>query len=475
MNLKQFIREIGIPEFKSIIGINGSRVIMLTFILFVSLLVLGVANSSSKLLEKKMKEPFIQFIDVEKPMLKSLKFEEIDHDQAQLLIDDPTLSLSPEFSKGTVIRINLRIPNYKEKQPLGMLITEEDLFYEHLKRITKRTFSDNGFGVIVTKGFFEDFGINKNSWRNIAFIEMDINNRFVNIPIAGVVEELRNNCTFAFSKNFLNSYYNYPEIFRKDYYNGRSSYFLPNIKKIPSTIDSSFKLIDLNQRQSFNYYKQGIMVYTQDTNPSIDSSLGAIEVLNLAKNATNVEDGFDIDYFTFHLKELSKIEVFAKKIKTEYGITIEQSKIEEKKNIDFFRNLTNLLYYTLSGFSILSIILFIVNILISHLDKNKRSLGTLKAFGLSNNYITGLYSAITLFLVSASFIIAYVCTEWVGQYATDKFLNLSNSNAEEFMYVNLDLWVLISLMVITPAIIILMRVFNYLYNVTPGDLIYERK
>ena len=56
MKINDFINEIGVPETRSVIGKNGSRVIILTVIFFISLLVLGIANSSSTLLKEKMQD-----------------------------------------------------------------------------------------------------------------------------------------------------------------------------------------------------------------------------------------------------------------------------------------------------------------------------------------------------------------------------------------------------------------------------------
>ena len=491
MKIKDFINEIGAPETRSVIGENGSRVIILTVIFFISLLVLGVANSSSELLKKKMQDPYIKFIDVEKPQIDKLNVKEFNIDNARDLINDSTLSLSPQFSKGTNKRFNIKIENIEIKDdmpPLGMLLTEGDLFYKNIKSksgvnkklLTKSTFSDVGFGLILTKELFEDFGfIDDSSWRKIAFVEIEIKNEYVKLPVAEVVEELRNNCKFAFSKNFLNCVSNSSpstpssEVFKAKHYKGTTTYFLPNVDSIPSGIDSSFTMIEVSQKLSANCYKKGIMVESQDANAIINFER-AIKVYDIRK-ISNKADRFDVDYFTFHLKDLSKIEIFAERIKSDFDILIEKSKIEEKKNIEFFDFITALLYWALFLFTILSIILFIVNILISHLNSNKRSLGTLKAFGLSNNYIIGLYSGITLLLVGASFIIAYISTELIGPYAL-RYFNLKEGLAiDNFTYVNLDWWILVLLMVFIPSIIILARVFKYLHNVTPGDLIYERK
>jgi len=485
MRLRSFCQDIGIPEYKAVVGYKGSRIIILSLIFFISLLVLGVANSSSNLLKKKLQGPFIQFVDVKKPMLSLSNFEEINIKTAALLIrDSTTLGLSPQFQKGTLKRFNIRISNIElisDMPPLGMLLTEDDLFYKNLKSmsgvnkmlLTKSTFSDVGFGLIITKELFEDYGLSKDSWKEVAFVEIELGGAYVKLPVAEVVEELRNNCKFAFSKNFLNCVSHFPEVFHEKYYIGSSTYFLPKTHSIPEGLDSSFSLVKVSQKLSANCHVEGVMVESRDTSAVLNLD-EAIKICDIRKISNKI-DNFDVDFFTFHLKDLSKIELFADRVKKDFGVQIEKSKIEEKRNIDFFDNITMLLYYTLTAFSIMSIILFITNVLISHLNSNKRSLGTLKAFGLSNNYIVGLYASITLYLISLSFFIAYIGSEFFGQIVSNQYLNLVGVDNAGFTYTNLDIWKLILFMVIIPVVVILVRVFKYLHNVTPGDLIYERK
>jgi len=483
MKLKVFIKDIGKPEYKAVVGVKGSRIIILSLIFFVSLLVLGVANSSSNLLKDKLQSPFIQFIDIKKPMLRDFVYKEINNETSKELVKDKSLGLSPNFHKGIEKRFNIKIDTIESKwPPLGMLITEDDLFYKDIKSmsgenkmlLTKSTFSDDGFGLIITKELFENFGYMDDAWNEIAFVEVEIKkDLYVNLPVAEVVEELRNNCDFAFSKNFLSCYSECPEVFRKKYYSGQLTYFLPKTKSIPVGLDSTFSKIEAPQKLSTNCHIDGIMINSSDTNAVLNIK-EAIKIHDICK-ISNKGDNLDRDYFTFHLNDLSKIEVFAARIKKDFNIEIEKSKIEEKKNIEFFDDITNLLYYTLTAFSIASIILFIINVLISHLNSNKRSLGTLKAFGLSNKYIIGLYSFITLHLISVSFLIAYICSELLGQTVANKYLYLIGIDNVGFTYSNLSVWKLILLMVLLPVVIILIRVFKYLHNVTPGDLIYERK
>jgi len=481
MNINQFIKEIAIPEFKSVIGKNGSRVIILTFILFISLLVLGLANSSNLLLKDKMNDPFINFIDVNVPFTTIEGKQKFTKNSAKELVKD-TSYLKPNFSKVIIKIRDFRIKD-KKAQLKGMLLTEDDLFYKDLINkkgdekilLTENKFSDSGFGIIVTLDFFKSLGIKDESWKTISFVEIKLSNGKypVMLPIAAVVKELRNNCKFAGSINLFNTESNDIDKFKPTYDLNKNQkvYFIPESKEVPNSYKKK-----LNPNLSDNCHIKGDLVYTRDL--SIDSSkIGYIEVFDLS-GYEEIEAKYYPSFFSFFLKDLNAVEKLSNKMLLTYGIEIEQSKIKSKKNFAFFETITNLLYYTLTLFSILAIILFIVNILISHLERNKRSLGTLKAFGLSNNYILGLYSGITLFLVSCSFIFAYILSEILGPLSIKLFVyvgNIDNEFVSDFKFINQDLEILILSMVIIPSIWILIRVFKYLYNVTPGDLIYERK
>jgi len=493
MKLRQFILEIGFPEFKAVVGKKGGRMLFLFFILFLSLLVIGVSNSADVLLEKKMDEPFISFIDVAIPILHKSQKDEFTTKEALNLVKDYNF-LSKDFSRvhldykdfvinkfdqktGTVIQV--------EKQILGMLLTEEDKFYKYMKEerpeiweSDTNVFQNKGFGIILTIDFFKEFGINGDDWKKMSFVEIILkDNTKVNIPISAVVSKLRNNCKFAMSKNLLQTEDDKIELLKSEYYAEQSTFFLLEGSEIPS---SFYKVSDPNL--SNNCYKKGFLVCSM--NPSeadllmIENFKGSQEVYDISIELSNVEDDFDTDFYTFFLDTLERADLLASIINTKFGIQIEQSKIESKNNFMFFQKITILLTSSLSLFAILSIIFFIVNILMSHLNTNKRSLGTLKAFGLSNIYILGLYSGITVFLVSVSFSIAYLFSVILGPFAIDIFVYLAKLDgdfSDMFVFKNVGFLRYFVLLVIIPTVFILTQVFQFLYKVTPGDLIYERK
>ena len=150
--------------------------------------------------------------------------------------------------------------------------------------------------------------------------------------------------------------------------------------------------------------------------------------------------------------------------------------IDSKNNFDLFNKLAVLLSYVLIAFSILSLVLYITNLIISHISKNKKNLGTLKAFGLSNNYIIFIYSSISITMVALAFIISYFVAYFLG----DMLINLIaewqkiGDAGTSLKYISYPLKELSIFFILIPSIIISFKLWLQLRKATPGDLIYER-
>ena len=118
------------------------------------------------------------------------------------------------------------------------------------------------------------------------------------------------------------------------------------------------------------------------------------------------------------------------------------------------------------------------NILLTHIENNKKSLGTLKAFGLPSTNIIFTYSIITFIIVTLCFIISYGASVLVGDIILDQYSALIKDSSGYFSkmkFTALSLPLNVSLFIILPTFIICYFIFSYLFNVTPGDLIYNRK
>ena len=591
MKLTDFIKEIGVPEFKSIIGnfkikgrnIYGNNIILLVVILFLSLLALGIAQGSLNYLETKMEDPYVNFIDIPKPIHQE-KSNIINKEILEKEIADSNFT----FLNPSVIETrqkNIRFIHKTNKKTLsGFILKKDNIFYKRIIEkksdpsknmlISENRFHNDSWGIIVTESFLEDLGIHPST----PYVNISHANNIFPVPIAGIVKQLRRKQEFILSEKLYYLLTKHKDKIKEiltDDNQAYIRYFIPGYETIPDTLRKlGFTEQFKSSRRSISHVKGMIIespyfeyvisdsfvldsskftklktlqtqvdeLDTKIKNDSIlmsiavkkvkwnnklaaiiqaefstkkynqildsvaakkkDESIAVLEeekgvlkedikalreakitrIYNLdaiALNLKGLAETIDPECYTVLFNDLEKVAVFDKYIKARYNIPLEKSTIEDKKNFSFFYNLSNLLSWCIILFSIISIAFFTLNLLFSHINKNKRNLGTLKAFGLPNSSVVVLYSVITLLLVSISFAIAYSLSRLLGQ----SFLNLytsyhkidSANYISEVVFVNYNIKELLVYMVVAPTVCILIGLYLKLYKVTPGDLIYERK
>lgn len=126
-------------------------------------------------------------------------------------------------------------------------------------------------------------------------------------------------------------------------------------------------------------------------------------------------------------------------------------------------------------FSIIAILFFTINLILNHIDKNKKNLGTLKAFGLSNKLIITIYSLISTILVTIAFFISYILSFILGGLFLKQLVKISNISIDNtIMYESFGVGWLLLFFIGIPIISIAYWIMIKLKDTTPGDLIYNR-
>ena len=486
MQLKDFVKEIGISEFKSVIGKWGSKVFFLILILFISLVAMGIANGSLDYLKDKMNDPFMQFVDVPHQFLGTVEgFPKFDKEVADKYAEDNSDIVESVFETYENGAWFFKNNNKDGKQKTGFILTTENKFYEALTTNAdmmlseRNTFRNGGWGIIITENFMNT-------------LELDLSTPYVNItptsgysfsvPICGVVQQLRDNKDFIMSETLYKFLYGRSEEIpnlKRNSAQGVARWFVPKVDQLSNDLKKiGVKVTEKFSDQPIPHVK-GLMVELEDFDLDL-SKYGAIRIYDYDVQGLNLQHiTSDPDTYTFLFKDPDDVLVFDTWLKDNYGIHLEKSKVLAKRNFSFFEKLSHLLSFALIAFSIISIIFFIINLLLSHINKNKRNLGTLKAFGLPNKHIIILYSAITLMLVTISYVSAYIMSYFLGPVLLKFYISVSNINSENYLYEvifsNRGFFSTFTLFVLIPTVIIIVRLFTYLYRVTPGDLIYERK
>jgi predicted lysophospholipase L1 biosynthesis ABC-type transport system permease subunit len=82
--------------------------------------------------------------------------------------------------------------------------------------------------------------------------------------------------------------------------------------------------------------------------------------------------------------------------------------------------MANILSLAMILFSIVCIVMFIVNMLQSYFQKVKRNIGTFKAFGINSNELIGVYVLIIFAIVMIA-VIQSVAFVWIIEILLDAF------------------------------------------------------
>ena len=286
MNIIDFIKQIGIPEFKSVIGKWGSKIMFLVGILLISLIAMGVAEGSLNYLKEKMNDPFMQFVDVDHTLEPVDGYKEFNLKVAKDYLKVDSNGVKDVFETYAKFERFVNINNKDfEKTKEGFILDEQNEFYKSLidkesgQLITKNKFHDNQWGIIITKRFMDQLGIDKET----PYINIRKGNYDFPIPICGVVKKLRNKKDFIMTKKLYSLLYGNSHLIpllKSDSSQGVCKWFIPNIMTLPDDLkDLGVVISDIYVEQSLPHVK-GIMVETE--NFKIDSA-DSVKVNNTYK------------------------------------------------------------------------------------------------------------------------------------------------------------------------------------------------
>jgi predicted lysophospholipase L1 biosynthesis ABC-type transport system permease subunit len=134
--------------------------------------------------------------------------------------------------------------------------------------------------------------------------------------------------------------------------------------------------------------------------------------------------------------------------------------------------MANILSWAMIVFSIVCIIMFIVNMLQSYFQKVKRNLGTFKAFGMDSGELIKVYVIILMAIITLAITMSILLV-WLIE-ALLPIMNIMKDDTYNY----LSLWSaktifsIIIVFVATASTVFI--VMNKLLKQTPGDLIYDR-
>jgi len=500
-------------EQRELYGSGYRNIIYLGLILLVTFLVLGFANGSMEYLKRKMDDPFIKWINIEVPHLKSDNIARISRElDSRMLKDSFRLEEINGYFQYTMFFLNHG--GSGQFQALGRTIHHRNRILGtigHKNNLVngEAIFGEKDIGIIVTQDLLYELGYEKApSHINMSAPTLSGIYAPAPIPVIAVVNQLPGRSHFVTTPYFYNkrkhSLYK-PFDVRKEEYARSLEYFSPGNKESALELGKELLLtveengewkaaiLDLTVQEYNKSYQEGHLIRimfdedwathdrvnhvanTIDQSGSRSEGLTRVYSYNLSGNEEPHER---YDYLSVYFSFLDKIRGFQALMESDYELKIDMSQIESKENYNFVSNLTLIISIFLICFSILSIVFFIIKVLKSHIEKIRKNLGTFKAFGLSNTSLVRIYIYMASRFLLIACVVAFGISYLLGSSGFIRMLlSLFNTTLEgQQTYFDLLNWITyltIPLIIVINGVIVRYSLTGILSR-SPGDLIYSR-
>ena len=501
-------------EGRVVLGKNLSSLWLLTTVLTLTLLAISFSNASIKYLSEKMNDPFINWVEI-----KNTGEDESPIDELLIGITDPENKLRFNYIDCNIdTQDNMtfagKTDNYSQylsckgfntvagNPIMDVILAEDNIVGGSAVPLDK--IGNKQLGVIIKEDILKKMGytdhpafidyLSTSSGADTLGFEF-VTGDFVRcpIPILAVVKRLPGNVNIVTTKYFLEQRENDREApFRmnKRSYATSAHYFLPKsvdeneFKKDLEEIYGSPCYVHNSHLPQIVTWKEGTYVgirgaYGDDIEPKEVARLnagimskyrecGVVRVFDMADGEYKISG----DYISVQFNNLSYIRDFEEFIRNEYRYKIEMEQVNAKENFNAVSVMANILSWAIVGFSIICIILFIVNLFQSYFQKVKRNLGTFKAFGISNSQLVGIYLLIMFAIIMISIAISLLIA--LAAELLLPLCGLMKDGTFNYLALNSNMtWMAVGI-ILCSSVLTVYLVMKKLLSATPGNLIYDR-
>lgn len=466
-------------EFKKLLGLKKYNLLILTCILLVGYFALSFLQNYIDNLKQEMDNPYTNWVSLDIPNQKVLEAEDI-------ITKFQSESLLKEFLLDTVSYYNIQhVEGFNEitHKSLGKLrvrsINTESKLLDKILEENNISISPEELRtecwVIIDPSIYGDDKRRKDN----LFLSI-IDDKLTNLPIIGSAAQLPDNCDVLVSEHLM----------------GILQLRCSNSRLRPSTNSNNIKTLlrdtmnvkayindfeeysgaqvvyhDVKKKRinEFNYHWLTMSLdtfYDQDDAFKFSRSKGILPITDFECNShkpCQIEDPY---YLTFNFASLDKVGELQSYLENEHGFVISLHDVKSKQNFVKVANMAMSTSIIIVVLSLSSIMLFLYHILESHITRVRKSIGTLKAFGLPNEKIIKSYSVICgkLFLYASFLAISIL---FIFQNVTQFF---SIDIISVYSSVILFSWIASFISIF----FFCSRILKYMLNKTPGDLIYKR-
>ena len=523
--MKQYLKLLMSREGKEVLGKKGANLWLLTIVLVATFASIAFSEGSMIYLRDKMEDPFTNWVNIAKstdadrfakfcsilndPELK----EKYSYNSVQM--DQTTNWNMQGVDEDHQHYLSLRSFGRLHGSLVKAVLDEKNVVADAV--LDTAQLNDNSMGLIITIDAMKRLGYTE---RNIpSYIHHMVHIKdpedkmkadslgvktsesgffTVPLPVLAVVRRLPSNVDMV-SANFLffqreNNFSTFPfNLIGHEEYFHQLHYFVSeevgreafeNVVKAacPDSLKKNLLILDDNETINMLPWRSGSMLKVVIGDEMMDESV-------FRSVADKISPQFDreqvrrihkydvIDcpstrgtYISVEFNELSHIREFEQFAK-EYTVQLDMAQVASKENFNAVTVMAAILSAAMVIFSIVCIIMFLVNMLQSYFQKVKHNIGTFKAFGMNATELIYVYVIILIMIVTSAVLMALLIT-----WGIQLILPLIGVEKEGFNF--LSLWNVTTYIatgvVFVSTIITVCVVMIRMLSQTPGDLIYDR-
>lgn len=518
---KEYLNLLGIRESKEVLGKHYSNLWLLTLVLAATFIAISFSNGSMNYLSEKMNDPFTNWVNISKGYGQD-RFEELRSNLAETEVQEHygfSDVQGDNYMAFNFIGCNGR-DHYLECRFFERLNT--DLVEAILDKdnvvggcsMSMEEIQNQTLGLVITSDVLTKLGYSEDSIpAYIDYLSYSIGADTLGVkliqdkyatapmPLLGVVKRLPMNMDIIGSHYFYEQYNNisHPFSLCNEKYARELIYYVDNsvvdfeeqVKQLAP--EGSGKVYVLEYTENIGYLKSWKASISRIMQVSFgDASIPTQEIIafdnRIQEKYTNNSDvvriyKYDVSdaplserrFLSVNFTNLDSIRAFERYAKENFNVQIEMSQVASKENFNDVSILAGILSWAMIVFSIICIIMFVVNMLQSYFQKVKRNLGTFKAFGISTSELIRVYVVILLGIIIIAIMLSLAIT-WLLQILFPIIGICRTINETRLNYLSLWNWntLLSVIIVVIATVITVWVVMKNLLKQTPGDLIYDR-
>ena len=518
--MKQYLKLLMAREAKEVLGKQGSNLWILTLVLVATFASIAFSEGSMIYLKDKMEDPFTNWVSI----AKAIDDNSFNNFRDSLLLEENMTKydyhnvLMDQYTNYTIMgNEKVQYPSVRffgdiNSQLVKAILSEDNIVAGC--QVDTTLLIDNTMGFIITMDAAKRLGYNENLLPSyISYLavnegadslglKLELGEFYpVAVPVLAIVRRLPNNvdmmsANFFYEQQHTNADVTHPFDFKfhEPEYLHRLSFYVSDevgndvfdeyVKEIvPDSLKSVLQIFDDSERcKEVKSWRPGTIrkidlgdermsrQIFQDVANTIESHFDT----NLVRRVHQLHYGDKKaergSFLSVEFKSLSNIrefEAFAKR----NGIQLEREQVNSKENFNAVTVMASILSAAMVIFSIVCIIMFMVNMLQSYFQKVKRNIGTFKAFGMNSSELIRVYVIILIAIVSTGVILALLIT-----WGIQGLLPVMGIEKEGFNYLflwNTTTYVATAVIFVSTAVTVVI-VMTRMLSQTPGDLIYDR-